>query len=125
MDLNRCKLLKLEVKMLVSLCIISLSTYLIAILNNFNLSNLDYYGIISLVLSLLICFIKPKFLSKTILVILILGSFNCLSFFYFININLSGGFLKYLFNIKIQLIPLILLLFFLYKKYITDKSNKN
>ena len=86
----------------------SLSTYTVALLSNYVLYNSDYCGLIGLTVVTLISILKPELTLKSLLVLLLLGVFNLVSFVYFFNLVFTFGFHVWV-TPGIQFISLLLL----------------
>lgn len=106
---------KIEILILSSLWVGALSTYSIALFNNYVLFNSDYLGLIGLTVATIFTIIKPNKSLPSVLIILILGLFNLLSFVYFFNVVLTFGFSGFV-TPGIQLISLVLLVVLLITK---------
>ncbi len=102
------KLKKTEIAILAILWTLSLTTYSIAILNNYDLFTSDYLGLTGLTIVTSIAYFKPEKLFSSVLILLLLGLFNLISFAYFFNVVMSFGFSES-FTPGIQLISLILI----------------
>ncbi|MDR6300934.1 hypothetical protein [Mesonia maritima] len=109
------KVKKIEIIILGILWTISITTYSIALLNNYALFNSDYLGLVGLIIVTVIAFIRPQKLFISIFILLIFGLFNLLSFAYFFNIVLVFGF-SVLITPGIQFNSLILLTILVIKK---------
>jgi hypothetical protein len=99
---------KTEFIILIILWIGSLTTYSVALLNNYNLFTSDYFGLVGLTIVTAISIYKPEKAISSVLTLLLLGLFNLLSFVYFFNIVLTFGF-SIIVTPGIQLISLALL----------------
>jgi heme exporter protein D len=106
---------KTELIILIILWVSSLTTYSIALLNNYILYTSDYLGLIGLTIVSIISFLKPEKALGSVMILLILGTFNLLSFVYFFNIVMTFGF-SILVTPGIQLISLVLLTVLTIKK---------
>ncbi|MEO9476495.1 MAG: hypothetical protein ABJG41_13215 [Cyclobacteriaceae bacterium] len=102
------KLKKTELIILVVIWSMSLFTYPIALLNNYDLYASDYLGLAGLTIVTLIVYFKPEKSFQSVLILLLLGLFNLLSFAYFINIIITFGF-SFIVTPGIQLISLVLI----------------
>ncbi len=109
------KFKKTEIIILAILWTMSLSTYSIALLNNYVLYTSDYLGLAGLTIVTLIAYFKPEKSFQSVLVLLLLGLFNLLSFAFFFNIVMTFGF-SVLMTPGIQLISLALLTVLVIKK---------
>ncbi len=109
------KLKKIEFIIFAILWVGSLTTYSIAWLNNYVLFTSDYLGLTGLTIATAISSYKFERALNSLLVILILGFFNVLSFVYFFNIVMTFGF-SVLVTPGIQLISLVLLTVLVIKK---------
>ena len=106
---------KTEYIILTILWIGSITTYSIALADNYILYTSDYLGLIGLTIVSFISYLKPEKALASVVVLLILGSFNLLSFVYFINIVMTFGF-SILVTPGIQLISITLLTVLTIKK---------
>ena len=111
------KLKRTEFIILIILWVGSITTYSIALLNNYSLYTSDYLGLIGLAITSVISFKKPDKAVGSVLILLLLGLFNLFSFVYFFNIVITFGF-SILVTPGIQLISLVLLGILIYKKRI-------
>jgi len=94
------KLKKTEIIILVILWTMSLTTYSIALLDNYVLFPSNYLGLVGLTLVSLVAYFKPEKSFESVVLLLILGLFNLFSFAYFLNFVVTPG---------IQLISLVFL----------------
>ena len=99
---------KTEFIILIILWTASISTYTIAVLNNYDLFTSDYLGLFGLTTCTILSLIKPEKSLVNVFILLLLGLFNILSFAYFINVVFTFGFSIFV-TPGIQLISLILL----------------
>lgn len=102
------KLRKTEIIILTVLWSLSLSTYSIALTNNYILYPSDYLGLLGLTIVSLIAYFKPHYSFQGVLILLLVGLFNLISFIYFFNIVMTFGF-SVIVSPGIQLISLVLL----------------
>ncbi len=102
------RLLNIEYLILAVLWISSISTYSYALLNNYNLYNSDYLGLLGLIILTIYAFIKPNKIADPLLILMSLGLFNLVSFIYFYNVVFTFGFSNIV-SPGIQLYSLILL----------------
>ena len=109
------KLKKTEIIILAILWAMSLTTYSIALLNNYNIFPSDYLGLAGLTIVTLIAYFRPEKSLRSVLILLLLGLFNLLSFAYFFNIVMSFGISVFV-TPGIQLISLIMLSILVIKK---------
>jgi len=109
------KKVKTEILILVTLWIVSLTTYSIALINDYVLYTSDYLGLIGLILVSTISFFRPENLLGSILILLILGLLNILSFAYFINLVMTFNITLFV-TPGIQFISLGLLIILIIKK---------
>ena len=109
------KLKKTEIIVLAILWAMSLTTYSIALFNNYNLYTSDYLGMTGLTIATFVAYFKPEKTFESVLVLLLLGLFNVLSFAYFINLVMTFGF-SFIVTPGIQLISLVLLSVLVVKK---------
>ena len=109
------KLKKTEIIILAILWTMSLSTYAIALLNNYNLFTSDYLGLVGLTVVTLVAYFKPEKSFQSVLILLSLGLFNLLSFAYFFNIVMTFGF-SVLVTPGIQLISFVFLSILIVRK---------
>jgi len=93
----------------------ALISYPIALYQNYNLLVSDYFGIAALVVLAFVNFIKPSILLKALSIVLLIGSFNLISFVYFINLVMEFGIAGYV-SPGIQLISSFLLVILHYRK---------
>jgi hypothetical protein len=107
--------IKTEILILVILWIVSLTTYSFALMNNYVLHTSDYLGLFGLIVVSTISYFRPEKLFGSILILLIFGLLNILSFAYFINLVMSFNFTVFV-TPGIQLISLVLLIFLVIKK---------
>ena len=84
-------------------------------LSNYNLFSSDYLGFAGLTIVTLFAYFRPEKSFKSVLILLLLGLFNLLSFAYFFNIVMSFG-ISVLVTPGIQLISLIMLSVLVIKK---------
>jgi hypothetical protein len=106
---------KIEEIILLMMWIGALISYPIALYQNYNLLVSDYFGIAALVVLAFINFTKPSILLKALSIVLLIGSFNLISFVYFINIVVEFGVAAYV-SPGIQLISSFLLVILLIVK---------
>jgi hypothetical protein len=106
---------KTEILILMFLWVGSLTTYPIALFNHYALYPSDYLGIVGLAIVTSIAFKMPGKSLGSVIVLLLLGLFNVLSFFYFINLVVTFGF-SFFVTPGIQLISLALLLVLVARK---------
>lgn len=109
------KFKKTEIFILAILWAMCMSTYSIALLNNYALFISDYLGLLGLTIVSLIAYFKPEKSFQSVLVLLLLGLFNLLSFTYYFNIVMLFEF-SVLMTPGIQLISLVLLTVLVIKK---------
>jgi hypothetical protein len=109
------KKVKTEILILVTLWIVSLTTYSIALMNDYVLYTSDYLGLIGLIVVSTISFFRPEKLLGSILILLILGLLNILSFAYFINLVMTFNITLFV-TPGIQFISLGLLIILIIKK---------
>ena len=86
----------------------SLTTYSVALLNGYNLFTSDFLGLAGLSIATAVSIFKPEKSLNSVLILLLFGLFNVLSFVYYFNIIFSFGF-SILVTPGIQLISLLLL----------------
>ena len=110
-----------EIIILAILWTMSLTTYTIALLNNYVLYTSDYIGLLGLTIVTLIAYFKPEKSFQSVLTLLLLGLFNLMSFAYFINVVITFGF-SVLVTPGIQLISfgLICVLIFTKREKVID-----
>lgn len=109
------KIKKTEYIILIILWIGMLSTFIYAVLNNYQLFNSDYFGFIGLSVVTIIAFMKPEKTLGGLLILLLLGLFNLVSFVYFINVVFTFRF-TIVVSPGIQMTSLILLTILVIKK---------
>lgn len=109
------KFKKTEIIILAILWAMSLSTYSIALLNDYDLFYSDFLGLVGLTTVTLITYFYSKISFQSVLILLLLGLFNLLSFAYFFNFVMTFNFSKSV-TPEIQLISLVLLTFLVVKK---------
>lgn len=102
------RLKKTEIIILLILWMLSLSSNGIALLNDYVLFPSDYLGMVGLFIVSTISFVKPERVLLSVIVLLILGLFNLVSFAYFFNWVFTFGF-SVLLTPGLQLISLIAL----------------
>jgi len=100
---------KTEFVILLILWLGSLITYSIALINNYDLYVSDYLGLGGLIIATTISVFKPEKALVSVIILLLLGLFNLLSFVYFVNVVISFG-IVILVTPGIQLISLVLLI---------------
>lgn len=113
---------KIEAIILISLWVLSITTYSLALFNNYNLFSSDYFGLLGLVICSIIAFKKPQILFNSILLLLFFGLFNLVSFAYFFNVVFSFGISSFI-SPGIQIISLIflsILIFIKREKFISS-----
>lgn len=86
----------------------SLTTYSIALRDNYILFPSNYLGLVGLTLVSLVAYFKPEKSFESVVLLLILGLFNLFSFAYFLNFVLTFGFSAFV-TPGIQLISLVFL----------------
>jgi len=69
----------------------SLSTYSIALLNNYKLFLSDYFGLTGLFAATLVSILRPKLLFICLILLLTFGLFDIVSFVYFLNFIIGFG----------------------------------
>lgn len=109
------QLKKTEIIILAFLWAMSLITYTIAFIHNYILYTSDYLGLAGLTVVTLIAYFKPEKSFQGVLILLLLGLFNLLSFAYFFNLVMTFGF-SVLVTPGIQLISLVFLSILVVKK---------
>ncbi|MGQ1786775.1 hypothetical protein [Saccharicrinis sp. GN24d3] len=109
------KLKNIENIILLILWTISLTTFPIALLNDYSLFPSDYFGFVGLVVVSTFSYLKPTKSFEALLVLLLLGLFNLLSFAYFINMVMTFG-ISIFVTPGIQLISLVFLIVLVAKR---------
>ncbi len=112
----------IEQIIIIILWLLSGFTYIIAISNSYRLFLSDWLGLTGLCLTTILVVFKSKYITTGLLFLLLLGSFNIISFVYFINIVITFG-IDGLITLGVQPLSLILLFFLTYKRgdFIADK----
>ncbi len=99
---------KTEIIILLMLWVLVLTTFPIALFNQYSLNTSDYLGVAGLTLASIAIYYKPEKSFRSVFAILLLGVFNLLSFVYFFNIVIWFG-LSFAETPGIQIVSLLLI----------------
>ncbi len=105
----------IESKIILTIWLLCIVTYVLALLNNFILQISNYLGLLGLIVVTIISYYKTELTTKSLFILLILGLFNIFSFIYFIDFAFVFRFLSIV-SPGIQGYSLILLIILLYNK---------
>ncbi len=101
------KSLKTETLILGILWLTIITTYPVVLFTDYAFHQSDLAGLVALLLVSIVSFLRKEIAFQLVLVLLLLGTFNILSFIYFFNLIISPG---------IQLYSLVLLGVLIYKR---------